>query len=186
MGRIGYARISTADQNLDMQVDALKAAGCDVIIEEKASGVRERRPKFDSMMEELREGDTLVIWRLDRAFLSTKHLISVLDGLHSRGVQFVSLLDGIDTTTEAGGMVFTLAAAVSEFEHDLIVERSRAGLKAARARGRKGGRPRVSREKVDEALEMYDKGHSIAQIMLATGLSNGTIYKYINLRRDGK
>lgn len=186
MGRIGYARFSAADQNLGMQMDALKAAGCDTIIEEKASGAKERRPKFDSMMEGLREGDTLVIWRLDRAFRSTRHLFSVLEELNGRGVQFVSLLDGIDTTTEAGETVFAMAAAVSELEHDLIVERTQTGLKAARARGRKGGRPQVSREKVDEALEMYDKGHSIAQIMLATGLSNGTIYKYINLRRDGK
>ena len=183
MGRIGYARISMADQNLDAQVDALKDAGCEKVYKEKASGVKSHRPKFDSMFESLREGDTLVVCKLDRVGLSVKHLMTMLGELEKRGVQFVSLGDGLDTSTDTGKVLYSVVDAFATFEHDLVVERTSIGLKSARARGRKGGRPRVSKEKVDEALRMYDKGASITQIMVATGLSNGMIYKYLNLRK---
>jgi len=184
MGRIGYARVAMADESLAAQVDALKNAGCEKIFEEKATGVKGHRPKFDKMFESLVEGDTLIVCKLVHVGLSVKHLMTLLGELEKRGVQFVSLDDGLDTSTDTGKMLYAIVNVFSEFEHDLVVERTNIGLKSARARGRKGGRPRVSREKVEKALRMYDKGSSITQIMVATGLSNGTIYKYLNLRKE--
>lgn len=193
MARIGYARVSTADQSLDLQIDALEKAGCERIFSEKASGVGADRPELDRMMDYVREGDAVVVWKLDRIGRSVKQLVELLDCLGKRGVDFISTSDGIDTTTPAGKMMFTVMAAFAEFEHDLIVERTNAGLAAARARGRKGGRPAASQEAVDLAIRMYESGdYTIGEIVSASGISKNTLYRHLRFRKafndyhDGK
>lgn len=184
MARVGYARVSTEDQRLDLQVDALEAAGCTRIFKEHASGVRDDRPQFAAMDAFVHEGDTLVVWRLDRLGRSTKQLIEYVDGLRERGVEFVSLQDSIDTTTSTGKFFFTVMAAFAQLEHDIIVERTNAGLEAARARGRKGGRKPVDQDKIDRAQRMYDsKQFGIREICDACGISRTTFYKYVKKER---
>src|SRR5437764_6988199 len=140
--RIGYARVSTLDQNLDLQEDALKAAGCEKIYTDKAGGTRAERPGLERALADLRPGDQLVVWKLDRLGRSLKHLIETVNDLRDRGVGFQSVQEAIDTTTSGGKLIFHVFGALAEFERDLIRERTRAGLQAARARGRQGGRPR--------------------------------------------
>lgn len=140
---IGYARVSTGDQNLNLQVDALKAAGCEKVVPDKLSGAKDERSGLNQLLELLRAGDTLVVWRLDRLGRSLSHLISVTTELESRGVGFRSLQEGIDTTTSGGKLVFHIFGALAEFERSLTQERTQAGLKAARSRGRNGGRPQA-------------------------------------------
>ena len=140
--RIGYARVSTQEQNLDLQKDALKRAGCKKIIEDIASGKTENRPGLDRVRELLREGDVLVVWRLDRLGRSLKHLIELMTELEQKKIGFQSLQESIDTTSPGGKLIFHMFGALAEFERNLIRERTRAGLDAARARGRKGGRPK--------------------------------------------
>lgn len=182
--KVGYARVSTDDQNLDLQVDALVAAGCKRIFQEKASGTAASRPEFDRMREFIHEGDTLVVWKLDRVGRSTKQLVDFLDDLRREGIEFVSLKDGFDTQTPVGKMMYTVIAAMAEFEHDLIVERTNAGLAAARARGRMGGRPKVDQKAIEIALRMYDsKDYSIQEIIRSTGISKATLYKYLKERQ---
>src|SRR3954451_12060266 len=141
--KIGYARISTDDQNLDLQRDALKAAGCEKIIEDKASGAKAKRDGLERVREQLRPGDVLVVWRLDRLGRTLKHLIELMGDLERQGIGFQSTTEAIDTTTPGGKLVFHIFAALAEFERNLIRERTQAGLEAARARGRKGGRPKA-------------------------------------------
>jgi len=137
---VGYARISTTDQSLAPQIDALKAAGCGEIFEDCVSGAKTDRPGLNEALDHLRTGDTLIVWKLDRLGRSMSHLIDTVRDLHQRGIGFRSLTEGIDTTTSGGTLVFHLFGALAQFERDLIRERTRAGLSAAAARGRKGGR----------------------------------------------
>ena len=182
--KVGYARVSTDDHNLDLQVDALREAGCKKIFQEKASGMAASRPEFDRLREFIHEGDTLVVWKLDRVGRSTRQLVDFLDELRREGIEFVSLKDGFDTQTPAGKMMYSVIAAMAEFEHDLIVERTSAGLEAARARGRKGGRPKVDQEAVEIALKMHGShDYTIKEIVTATGISQATLYKYLKERQ---
>ena len=138
---IGYARVSTQDQKPELQLDALKAAGCEKVFEEKASGAQRDRPQLTAAVEYMRQGDTLVVWKLDRLARSMKQLIETVEGLDGRGIGFRSLTEAIDTTTPGGKLVFHIFGALAEFERSIIRERTTAGLKAARDRGRLGGRP---------------------------------------------
>jgi DNA invertase Pin-like site-specific DNA recombinase len=186
MGRpIGYARVSTGDQELNSQVDELRAAGCDPVFTDKASGAKSDRPGLDECMETLKEGDTLVVWRLDRLGRSMQHLVSVITDLKVKGIAFRSLRDGaIDTTTASGELVFNIFAALAQFERELIRERTRAGLSAARARGRLGGRKPISRDnpKVRMAKKMHrDQSLTIAEICATLRISRATFYRYLVL-----
>ena len=140
---IGYARVSTQDQTLNLQKDALEKAGCQKIFTDIASGAKQERKGLEDALSHVREGDTLVVWRLDRLGRSITHLIQTVSGLAERGVGFKSLTENIDTTTSGGKLVFHIFGALAEFERDIIRERTTAGLQAARARGRKGGRPKA-------------------------------------------
>ena len=148
---VGYARVSTDEQDDALQVDALEQAGCERIYRDKASGATAQRPSLQEALDYVREGDTLVVWRLDRLGRSLKHLIETIGALEERGVGFRSLQEAIDTTTSGGRLIFHIFGALAEFERNLIRERTRAGLAAARARGRKGGRPRALDEKKQAA-----------------------------------
>lgn len=176
---IGYARVSTAEQDLALQVDALETAGCRRVFRDVASGALDRRPELDHALDHLRCGDTLVVWRLDRLGRSLRHLIETVGALAERGVGFKSLTEHLDTTSPGGKLVFHVFAALAEFERELIRERTMAGLEAARARGRKGGRPpAMTAEKIALARQLYDaKTHTIAEITRVLGVSRGTLYR---------
>ena len=184
--RIGYARVSTDDQSLALQQDALSRAGCERIYREKASGARPERPELARLLETLRPGDTLVVWRLDRLGRSLKHLIETVERLDALGVGFQSLAETIDTTTGGGKLVFHLFAALAEFERTLIRERTRAGLDAARARGRQGGRPRAldeSKRRMAQALR-DDPKQSINAICRTLGISRTTFYRHTQAKKS--
>lgn len=182
--KFGYARVSTEDQSLDLQIDALEAYGCERIFSEHMTGTRFDRPEFQRMDDMLREGDVVVVWKLDRLGRSTKQLIELIEEWERRGVDFVSLRDTIDTTTATGRFFFRLMASFAELERDLTSERTKAGLDAARARGRFGGRPKADPSAVDRAVRMYStKEFSIKEICEATGISVGTLYKYLHLSK---
>jgi len=178
---IGYARVSTDDQNLDLQRDALQQAGCDKIYTDQQSGVSTDRSGLDTVLEVARSGDTLVIWRLDRLGRSLKNLIHLVEQLERQGVGLKSLQENIDTTTSGGRLVFHLFGALAEFERNLIRERTRAGLSAARARGRQGGRPKLlDPQKRELALRLHrERQHSIADICRLMGISKSTLYNYL-------
>lgn len=178
---VGYARVSTDDQNLDLQHDALKKVGCEQIYEDQLSGARAERPGLQQALEYARNGDTLVVWRLDRLSRSLKDLIDMVATLETKGIGLKSLQESIDTTQSSGKLVFHIFAALAEFERNLIRERTQAGLLAARARGRKGGRPKaLNQDKQALAVKLYgEKKHTIAQICKMMGLSKPTLYKYI-------
>ena len=179
---LGYARISTADQHLDLQRDALAAAGCYRVFADTASGALAARPELYRLLDQLRPGDTLVVWKLDRLGRSTRHLVDTVTGLADRGIGFRSLQESIDTTTPGGRLVFHLFAALAEFERDIIRERTVAGLAAARARGRAGGRPPVmTPEKIDVARAMYaTRQHTLAKIAQTVGVSRATLYRHLS------
>ena len=153
---VGYARVSTQDQNLELQIDALEKAGCEQIFKEKLSGKNAKdRPELKQCRRMLRNGDTLVVWRLDRLGRSLKDLITIISDLETKGIGFSSITESIDTTTSSGKLIFQIFGALAEFEHNLISERTKAGLAAARARGRKGGRkPKMSKSDVKKAAAM--------------------------------
>ena len=178
--KIGYARISTLDQNQELQEDALKEAGCRKIFRDAASGARAERPGLGQALEYLRKGDCLVVWRLDRLGRSLKHLIDVIEGLEKREVGFISLQEGFDTTTSGGKLIFQIFGALAEFERNLIRERTRAGLKAARARGRMGGRKRkLTDTQILSMKKMASAGqHSISEICQTFGITKPTFYAY--------
>jgi DNA invertase Pin-like site-specific DNA recombinase len=179
----GYARVSTQDQNLDAQIDALEKFGCDEIFQEKMTGTRKDRPKLEELLKVLRKGDKVVVYKLDRISRSTKHLIELSELFEEKGVDFVSIQDNIDTSTAIGRFFFRTMASIAELERDIISERTQAGLQAARARGRKGGRPKKDNKKIELALKMYDsKQYSIPEITEATGVSKTTLYRYIEKR----
>ncbi|MNW41177.1 DNA-invertase hin [compost metagenome] len=183
--RIAYARVSTADQSLDLQMDALKKFGYDRIFMEKASGGKDDRPELGKALEMLREGDTFIVYKLDRLARSTLKLIETLDQLNKKGVEFVSLSDNIDTSTAAGKAMFGVMAVFAEFERSIIRERTVAGLEAARARGRKGGRPMTDKKKLDKAIKLHESGEfTVAQIEEMTGVSKGSLYREINRRKQ--
>jgi DNA invertase Pin-like site-specific DNA recombinase len=178
---IGYARVSTQEQNLDLQRDALEVAGCERIYSDQVSGSVERQQDLESALEMLREGDTLVVWRLDRLGRSLKHLIELIGELEERGVGFKSLQENIDTTSSSGRLVFHVFGALAEFERNLIRERTRAGLAAARSRGRKGGRPKkLDAKKQTLAVKLYqEKRHPVEEICQMLGISKPTLYSYV-------
>ncbi|SFD66707.1 Site-specific DNA recombinase [Bacillus sp. OV194] len=176
--KIGYARVSTLDQNLDMQVDALKEAGCDKIYTEKLSGKRDDRSELTRCLDNLREGDTLVVYKLDRLGRSTFKLLELTAGFEKDDIDFVSIIDGIDTTTPVGKFFFRTMASIAELERDIIVERTQAGLKAARARGRIGGRPSIPQKEIERALKLYEtKEYTVPEIVEMTGVSKATLYR---------
>ena len=181
---IGYARVSTLEQTLDLQHDALAKADVKRVFTDTASGALSARPGLTQALDHLRPGDTLVVWRLDRLGRSLGHLIETVSGLETRGIGFVSLTEQIDTTTSGGTLVFHLFGALAEFERNLIRERTQAGLAAARARGRVGGRRKAraldSAEKVATAQRMYeDQRNSIADICKTLRVSQATLYRYL-------
>jgi DNA invertase Pin-like site-specific DNA recombinase len=179
---IGYARVSTTDQPLDLQKDALEKAGCERIFTDTASGAKQERVGLDEALSYVRKGDTLVVWRLDRLGRSLPHLIETITGLENRGIGFKSLTESIDTTTSGGKLVFHIFGALAEFERDIIRERTQAGLTAARSRGRKGGRPKaLTPKKQEQALTLYnDKTNTIDDICRTLNVSRATLYRYIN------
>jgi DNA invertase Pin-like site-specific DNA recombinase len=184
---IGYARVSTGDQDLALQLDALKAAGCARSFSDTASGSLTERPQLKRALEELRDGeDTLVVWRLDRLGRSLRHLIELIGELEGRQLGFRSLTEGIDTTTSSGRLVFHIFGAIAEFERQLIRERTQAGLNAARARGRLGGRPTtITEHKLRVAREMLDGGqHTMQQIADTIGVGRATLYRHLDHRRS--
>ncbi len=178
---IGYARVSTDDQNASLQQDALKSAGCVKVFTDKASGTLASRPQLDRMLDQLRPGDVVVVWRLDRLGRSLKNLIALVEDLAEKGVGFRSLTENIDTTTNGGKLVFHIFGALAEFERTLIRERTMAGLAAARARGRVGGRPpTMTPEKIKVARQMYDsREHTVEAIAQTLGVSRKTIYRHL-------
>lgn len=181
--RIGYARVSTADQSLDLQTDALKAAGCERVFTEKASGAKDDRVELQRALDMLRPGDVFVVYKLDRLARSTRKLIEVYEQLTKLDVELVSICDSMDTTTPTGRAMFKMIGVIAELEREMIVERTKAGLVAARARGRSGGRPRTDAKKVTKALKLYDGGeHSVPEITDLTGVTKATLYRAIRER----
>lgn len=178
---VGYARVSTSDQRLDLQLDALDAAGCKRTFSDEASGAKSDRVGLQEALQFVREGDVLIVWRLDRLGRSLKDLVSRVDELRERGVGFRSLTEGIDTTSPAGKLTFHLFGALAEFERELIRERTKAGLESARARGRKGGRPpKMTPKKVALASKlMADPAISVAEVCEAVGVAPATLYRYV-------
>lgn len=187
MMMIGYARVSTRDQNLDLQNDALRAAGCERIFSDRASGVREDRPGLTEALQYARTGDVLVVWKLDRLGRSTKHLIGFVEDLRRRGVEFRSLTDGIDTSTPMGRFFFHVMGALSQMEREITQERTRAGLAAARARGKKGGRPRkIKSDQLDMVRTlMTDPRFSMDQIAAQLNVDRSTIYRELARQQPG-
>jgi DNA invertase Pin-like site-specific DNA recombinase len=177
---VGYARVSTSDQNLDLQLDALLAAKCGRIFTDKASGAKAQRPVLIEALQCCRPGDTLVVWKLDRLGRSLPHLVETVRDLIAREVGFNSLQENIDTTTSGGKLIFHIFASLAEFERDIIRERTHAGLSSARARGRKGGRPKgIDEKKRKAALALKkDPERSVKEICDILGMSRNTYYKY--------
>lgn len=177
--KIGYARISTGGQNLEGQLDALHAAGCEKIFKETASGSRSDRPVLTQALEFARDGDVLVAYRLDRIARSLPHLITIMDDLNQRGVEFHSLTENLDTSSPGGRLIFHVFGAVSQFELDLIRERTRTGLEAARKRGRVGGRPRrMTEDKVRAAKTLLADGTPVKEVAESLGVSVPTLFRW--------
>lgn len=181
---IGYARVSTQDQTLDLQTDALTRAGCEKIFTDMASGARTDRPGLQEAMNHLRAGDTLVVWRLDRLGRTLKHLIATITDLNDHGIGFKSLQESVDTTTSGGKLIFHIFGALAEFEREVIRERTNAGLQAARARGRLGGRPTIQSldpKKVALARKLYaDRTMPVKEICSTLHIGRSTLYRYIH------
>ncbi|MEP3931085.1 recombinase family protein, partial [Rhodopirellula bahusiensis] len=183
--QIGYARVSTHDQNLDLQRDALEKAGCGKVIVDVASGGKPDRSGIEQLREQIRPGDIVVVWRLDRLGRSLKHLISLIEEFEALGVGFRSLTESIDTTTPGGKLFFHIVGALSEFERSIVSERTKAGLSAARARGRLGGRPKkLSAQQQLLLRDLYmSKRHSLQEICELMNVSKTTLYTYVNQYR---
>lgn len=184
---IGYARVSTQEQTLNLQKDALEQIGCTKIFTDTASGAQTERKGLEEALNYVRERDSLVVWKLDRLGRSLKHLIETITALNNRKVGFKSLTENIDTTTSGGKLIFHIFGALAEFERDIIRERTLAGLHAARARGRSGGRPKATTldtpKKVAIAQQLYnDKTNAIADICKTLHISRATLYRYIQVK----
>ncbi|OLC61004.1 MAG: hypothetical protein AUH89_03130 [Ktedonobacter sp. 13_1_40CM_4_52_4] len=191
---IGYARVSTHEQTLDLQLDALLKAGCgeDKTYKDKISSAKEHRPELEKALDQLRAGDTLVVWRLDRLGRSLQELITLVNGIRAKGAEFKSLTENMDTATPGGKLVFHFFGALAEFERDIIRERTRAGLEAATARGRKGGRPKLAadstkRKKIEMARALHsDPANSIEDICKTLHISRTTLYRYVGKSKTGQ
>ena len=174
----GYARVSTEAQNLDRQLDALKKYGVDVIYNEKMTGTKRDRPELTKLLDRISEGDTVVIESLSRLGRSTKDLMELTELFEKKGVHLVSLKESIDTSTSTGKLLFTLMSAIAQFERDVIADRTREGLRSARARGRKGGRPRTNVEDIKKAVKLYNtQQYTIKEIEEMTGVKKSTLYR---------
>jgi DNA invertase Pin-like site-specific DNA recombinase len=185
--KLGYARISTKDQNFELQEDALKEAGCKKIYKDIVSGARQDRPSLNSLLDNCREGDTIIVWKLDRLGRSLKHLVELVNTLIERKVGLVSLNDPIDTTTAQGRLIFNIFSSLAEFERELIRERTNAGLSSARARGRLGGRPKGISKKAEAtacaAETLYlERKLSVQQICDKLSIAKKTLYSYLRHR----
>ena len=176
--KIGYARVSTVEQNLDRQLDMLRSYGVDKIYTEKMTGTKRDRPELNQLLERMETGDTVVIESLSRLGRSTKDLIELVELFEKRGVQLVSMKESIDTSTSTGKLLFTIMSALAQFERDVLADRTREGLKAARARGHFGGRPRTDVRKVCQAVKLYRAGqHTAREIEELTGVKKATLYR---------
>jgi DNA invertase Pin-like site-specific DNA recombinase len=185
--KFGYTRVSTRDQNPDLQINQLREEGCEQILQEIASGMKVERPVLQSLLDKVRPGDIIVVWKLDRLGRSLRHLVDLINILMEKEVGLKSLQDPIDTTHAQGRLIFNIFASLAEFERDLIIERTQAGLTAARARGRTGGRPKglneVAEKKAIAAEALYIKGDlSVNDIAHNLGISKATLYKYLRYR----
>jgi DNA invertase Pin-like site-specific DNA recombinase len=185
--QIAYARISTQDQTLNLQIDALNKAGCERIYQDIASGAKAERKGLQDALDNLREGDVLVVWRLDRLGRTLKQLIELINNLNDRNIGFKSLTENIDTTTSGGKLIFHIFGALAEFEREVIKERTNAGLTAARARGRLGGRPKTKAlndsKKRERLYSLYDsRQYPVKDICEMMGISRGTLYRYLGER----
>jgi DNA invertase Pin-like site-specific DNA recombinase len=177
---IGYARVSTQDQNLNLQTEALISAGCQKVFDDKISGSRSERPGLAKALEMLRDGDTLVVWKLDRLGRSVKNLVDLVGQLQKQGIQFKSLTDAIDTSTPSGRFFFHIMASLAEMERELTVERTRAGLEVARQLGRKGGRKRqMTESKIESAKKLLANGVPPRDVAKNLGVSVPTLYRWI-------
>ena len=174
----GYARVSTEQQNLDRQLDALKRYGAEHIYNEKMTGTKRERPELNNLIERLTPGDTVVIESLSRLGRSTKDLIELMELFQNRGVNLVSLKENIDTTSSTGKLVNPIMSAIAQFERDIIADRTCEGLKSARARGKNGGRPKTASDKVKQAVKLYGTGqYSVKEIEALTGIKKSTLYR---------
>jgi DNA invertase Pin-like site-specific DNA recombinase len=185
---VGYARVSTEDQNVDLQTDALNVVGCVRVFTDVASGAVAERPELAAALDYVRAGDTLVVWRLDRLGRSLRHLVETVLMLQERGVGFRSISESIDTTTATGRLVFHVFCALAEFEKDLLRERTQAGLAAARARGRVGGRkPVLTPQKAALVRRLYgEREHTVAEIAKVIGVSRATVYRCVAERAHSR
>jgi DNA invertase Pin-like site-specific DNA recombinase len=182
----GYARVSTADQNLDRQLDALRKYGIDKLFCEKMSGTKKNRPELDKMLSELSEGDTVVIESLSRLGRSVKNLSELMERFNAQNIRLVSMKETIDTTSPTGRLLYTILSSLAQFERDILVERTSEGLKAARARGRCGGRPKTDVKAIQKALALYQtKEYSITDITELTGVSKSALYRALKERQSG-
>lgn len=181
---LGYARVSTLDQNLDRQIDQLKKQGCERIFKEKITGTKRDRPELDKLLDQLRSEDTIIVAELSRLSRSVKDLFQIVDIIKQKGANLKSLKEPwADTTTPQGNLMFTIFAGISQFDRDLTSQRTKEGLASARARGRKGGRPSTPQKDIDMAVKMYEsKQYSIAEINKATGVSKTSLYRHLNLK----
>lgn len=186
MAKIGYARVSTKDQNLDMQLTALHAAGCEKVFSEKASGVKER-PALEECLDYLREGDTLVVYKFDRIGRSLRDLVNIFDCLNKRGIMLSSIEDHVDASSPSGKLMMNIFASLAEFERDLIIERTRAGREEARRQGRSLGKRKgagIKQDKVDACAALYRQGIAVDVIMRQLGIkSKSTVYRYLRMRK---
>lgn len=182
---IGYARVSTGDQTTALQIDALRSAGVQRIFTEVASGANQDRAELARMLSEAREGDVIVVWRLDRLGRSTTHLLRIVEDLRARGVGFRSLTEGMSTDSAGGMLIYSIFAAIAAFERDLLRERTCAGIEAAKKRGRVGGRPSVmTPERVQAAEAMLREGATMTAVQTALGVSRSALYAWARARRD--
>lgn len=185
MKKFGYARVSTLDQKLDMQIDALEKYGVDEIFQEKMTGTRKDRPRLEEMIKYLRQGDMVVVYKLDRISRSTKHLIELTEQFEKLGVDFISIQDNIDTSTAMGRFFFRMMASMAELERDIISERTQAGLKAARTRGKLGGRPKADQAKLEYAYHLYQqKNLTVKEICNKTDVSRTSLYRFIDEQKQ--
>lgn len=184
MARIGYARVSTDDQNLDLQLDALHNAGCCQVFQEKITGASRHRPELDAAFASLQRGDALVVWKLDRLGRSFRHLVDMIEGLEDNGIGFISISDGIDTTTATGKLVCRIISAIADFERSLIAERTRAGMAAAKQRGKRfGRRSAISPAQVEQACVLLNANFSLTHIAKELCVNRTTLWRALEKRK---